>query len=187
MKNNTNTMNYFKQNKISTWIIVILLATNVSTITTILVNKNLNKQVSQNSVEIIIPDNGLGRFFRDELDLTMDQHQQFRSFRQDYHINASKITKQLKGKRSEMLNELLAENSDTNNLHQIAYEIGELHRELKHQTFEYYLNLKDICTESQRRKLFSIFNSMQNSEWELKCRQDTSGSRGPGYRKFKNQ
>ena len=180
-------MNYFKQNKILTWIIIILLATNVSTIATILINKNLNKQASQNTEEIVVPDNGLGRFFRDELGLTRDQHQQFRSLRIDYHINARKIAVQLKAERSEMLNELSAENSDTNNLHQIAAEIGELHRELKHLTFEYYLDLKEICTENQREKLFSIFNSMQNSEWELKFRRDSSDVRGPGYRRFKNQ
>ncbi len=180
-------MNYFKKNKISTWIIIILLATNVSTIATILVNKYQNKQASQNSVEIVIPDNGLGRFFRDELDLTRDQHQQFRLFRHNYHLNASKIANQLKDERSQMLNELSSENSDTNNLHQIADEVGELHRELKHLTFEYYLNLKNICTENQRMKLFNIFNSMQNSKWELKFRRDSSDVRRPGYRQFKNQ
>ncbi|MCD4736712.1 MAG: periplasmic heavy metal sensor [Bacteroidales bacterium] len=180
-------MNYFKQNKISTWVIIILLATNISTITTVLYNKNQNKQASQNPEEIIIPDDGLGRFFRDELNLTRDQHQQFRSYRQNYHINASKITGQLHEKRSEMLNELSVENSDTKYLHQIAEEIGDLHKELKHLTFEYYLNLKDICTESQRKKLFSIFNSMQNSEWELKCSKDSLDVPEPGYRKFKNR
>ena len=180
-------MNYFKQNKISIWIIIVLLATNVSTITTVLYNKNQNKKESQNSVEIVVPDNGLGRFFRDELDLTGDQHQQFRSFRLDYHINARKIAVLLKAERSEMLNELSVENSDTTKLHQIADEIGELHKELKHLTFEYYLNLKNICTSDQREKLFSIFNSMQNSEWELKFRKDNTDVRGPGNRKFKNQ
>jgi len=177
-------MNYFKKNKISTWIIIILLATNISTITTVLYNKNQIKQAIQNSEEIFVPDNGLGRFFRDELDLTRDQHEQFRSFRQDYHLNARKIAKQLKEERSEMLKELSEEKSDTNKLHQIADEVGELHRELKHLTFEYYMNLKGICTESQREKLFGIFNAMQNSEWELKFRKDSSGFRGPAYRRM---
>lgn len=179
-------MNYFKQNKISTWVIIILLATNVSTIATILYNKSTGKKSVRDSEEIFIPDRGLGRFFRDELDLTIDQHRQFRSFRQDYHIKASKITRQLKEKRSEMLNELSAGNSDTNNLLLIADEIGELHKELKHLTFEYYLNLKEICNENQREKLFAIFNSMQNSEWELRCRKDTLRVRRQGYRKLGN-
>ena len=180
-------MNYFKKNKILTWIIIILLATNISTIATILYNNNLNKENSQSSEEIVIPDSGLGRFFREELDLTMDQHRQFRSFSQDYHIDASKIAKQLQKKRSEMLNKLSTENPDTNNLYQIADEIGLLHRELKHLTIEHYLDLKNICNEQQRAGLFKVFKTMHNSKWELKCRKDTSRARVKGYRKFKNQ
>ena len=180
-------MSYFKQNKILTWIIIILLATNISTIATILYNNNLNQKNSQSSEEIVIPDSGLGRFFREELNLTMDQHRQFRSFRQDYQKDASKIDKQLQKKRSEMLNELSSVNPDTNNLYQIANEIGLLHRELKHLTIEYYLNLKNICNEQQRDDLFKVFKTMHNSKWELKCSKDTSRTRMQGYRKFKNQ
>ena len=179
-------MNYFKQNKILSWIIIILLATNISTIATILYNNNLNEKNSQSSEEIIIPDSGLGRFFREELDLTTHQHQQFRSFRQGYQTDASKIVKQLQKKRSEMLNELSTENPDTNNLYQIANEIGLLHRELKYMTIEYYLNLKNTCNEQQRAGLYKVFKTMHNSKWELKCRKDTSRTRTKGYRKLKN-
>ena len=173
-------MDYFKKNKILIWVIIILLATNIATIATVIYHVYIIENNIRKPERIVIPDYGLGRFFREELNLTREQQQQFRSFRQNYRLQASKIIKQMQEKRLEMLDELSVENSDTVRLHQIADEIGAFHRELKHLTFEYYLNLKDICNDQQRDKLFRMFKAMQNSEWELKCRRDTfaPGSHG---------
>ena len=178
-------MNYFKKNKILIWIIIILLATNIATITTIIYHSYTDDYNTYKPEKIRIPDYKLGRFIRDELDLTKEQHEQFRSFRKDFHVEASKIAKQLKTKRSEMLNDLSVENSDTIRLHEIADEIGLLHRELKHLTFEYYLNLKNICNEQQRADLYKVFKTMHNSKWELKCRKDSSKQGSLGKRKFR--
>ncbi|MCD4746295.1 MAG: hypothetical protein K8R58_08345 [Bacteroidales bacterium] len=91
-------MNYFKKNKILIWIIIILLATNIATITTIIYHSYTDDYNTYKPEKIRIPDYKLGRFIRDELDLTKEQHEQFRSFRKDFHIEASKIAKQLKTK-----------------------------------------------------------------------------------------
>lgn len=152
------------------WIIVILALTNISIVGTI-VNRVYfqDNRVQNNKLDPIdIPESHLGRFFRDALDLTYDQHQEFRNFRQNFHEQANVITLKMQVKRNQIINELGKENSDKIYLDSLAHEIGYLHTELKHLTFEYYLEMKNVCTPEQTEKLFHIFKAMINQEIEMK-------------------
>ncbi len=152
------------------WIIIILAVTNISTIGTIIYNAHFrqNGPVNNQSGQIQVPNDHLGRFFRDELNLTYEQHQQFRVLRQKFHSDANAITDEMQVNRNEIMFELKKSKSDTAYLHMRAKDIGKLHEELKHKTFEYYLGMKNICNDEQKRKLFMIFSSMSNSEGEIK-------------------
>ena len=159
-----------KYNKsILIWIIVILAAVNISTIGTIVYRVYFQRNTIQNnnSVQIDIPDSHLGRFLRDELNLNYKQHQQFRDFRQKFHQQANILTNKMQVKRNELMTELGKENSDTIYLQTLAREIGNLHTELKQLTFEYYLEMKNVCTPEQKEKLFQIFLAMTNQKAEI--------------------
>ena len=43
-----------------------------------------------------------------------------------------------------------------------AKEIGNLHTELKQLTYNYYLEMKNICSDEQKKKLLMIFKTMTN-------------------------
>ena len=152
------------------WIIVILAVTNISTIGTIAyrVYFQENTAAIEEEEEIEVPDGRKGRFFRDELGLDNEQHLKFRAFRRNFHRQANRITHELNIKRSDLIAELGKENTDTTALHTLASEIGNLHTDLKHLTFEYYLEMKDVCNDEQNKKLFRIFNAMINSEADMK-------------------
>ena len=152
------------------WIIVILALTNISTIATIVYHSYFSQDTIQknNSQQIEIPDSRLGRFFKEELNLNYEQHQQFRSFRQKFHREANILADEMQVKRNELMIELRKEKSDSISLDKLAREIGNLHSELKHLTFEYYLEMKNVCTDEQKEKLFQIFNSMTNQGAEFK-------------------
>ncbi len=152
------------------WIIVILALTNLSTIGTILYRAYFQESTVQydNSEHIEIPNSRIGRFFRDELNLNYEQHQQFRNFRQKFHREANILADEMQLRRNELMIELRKEKSDSICLHKLAREIGNLHSELKHLTFEYYLEMKNVCTDEQKEKLFQIFNSMTNQGNEFK-------------------
>ncbi len=152
------------------WIIVILAATNISTVGTIVYHVYFQENTVQknSSVQINIPDNHLGRFLRDELNLNSEQHQQFRNFRQNFHEQANLLTRKMQVKRNEMMAELEKVNSDTIHLGKLAKEIGNMHTELKHLTFEYYLEMKNICSDEQKEKLYQIFKAMVNQDAEIK-------------------
>ena len=147
-------------------IIVFLVVLNLSTIGTIIYHIYSSKEEEGNEVvveQVDVPDRGLGRFFRQQLNLTSEQHVRFRNFRREFHAKANKVTNELQEKRDEFMNELGKEQSDIERLHELSKEIGELHAELKHLTFEYYLQMKNICDKEQQQKLYIIFRSMMNS------------------------
>ena len=160
-----------KYNKsILIWIIVILAVTNISTIGTIVYRVYFQQKTVQNnnSVQIDIPDSHLGRFLRDELNLNHEQHQQFRTFRQKFHQQANILTIEMQVKRNEVMVELGKENSDTVYLQSLARELGNFHTKLKQLTFEYYLEMKNVCTPEQKEKLFHIFLATINQKADIK-------------------
>ena len=168
-------------NKILISVIVFLAILNLSTIITIVYHLN-SPENSKNIVldkQVNIPDKRLGRFFKEQLNLTPQQHVQFRTFRQNFHHNANGITNRLQLKRNEFMIELEKDTSETETLNSMAAEIGNLHTELKHITFAYYIQMKDICTKEQQKKLHDIFWSMMNCDDENEIpsslRKETNG------------
>jgi Spy/CpxP family protein refolding chaperone len=153
------------------WLIVILLATNISTIGTIFYHIYFQERPplpERPGRELVIPEGHLGRFFRDEMNLTPQQHRQFRDFRQHFHYKADVLVQNMQERRNEMFDELAKENPDTVYLNQLANQIGDLHGQLKRLTYEFYLQMKGVCNPDQQRKLHFIFSEMMNDRAGMK-------------------
>lgn len=153
-----------RNTKILTGIIVLLILLNLTIVGTILYNKSgiINYKV-QNNKEIAMPNNHLGRYFRDELNLTNKQHIEFQNIRHQYHENSDSIIEKMDKNRNDLLTELGKEKSDTITLNKLSQDLGSLHIELKKLTIQYYLNMKEVCNEKQKVKLFQTFKAMVNS------------------------
>ena len=63
-----------------------------------------------------------------------------------------------------MLREMTAEKSDARKLEKLSDSMGNLHAELKKETFKYYLNLKSICNADQRKELEDLFSIIFTSD-----------------------
>ncbi len=176
-------MKIFTKKYLIIGLIVLLVAMNISTIVTLWLQKKsqlLPPPVEDSGIEI--PDQHLGRFFREQLNLSPEQFEKFRNFRQAYHANARKHIQIMGDLRVKMLQEMAKEKPDTSNLHQVALEIGQQHTALKKLTFDYYLNLKSVCNQEQEQRLFQIFNAMQQSEVHIRGRMRNRHMRPPGPR-----
>lgn len=165
------------------WVIVILLATNLSMAITFLYHKQQDKRSLKQTEEskIEVPAEQRTRFFREQLNLSLEQVNQFRDLNRNYNRTARDITFQLEKLRTEMVEELGKQEPDRELLNTLTKTIGELHAQLKNATIEYYLGMKTACDESQKVKLNEIFKSMlkQNEDVKLPGRQ---GRYGRGYR-----
>jgi Spy/CpxP family protein refolding chaperone len=151
------------------WIIVILVATNLSTIASFYYHrsKELKSEQAEKKDQTNIPGEQRTRFFRDQLNLDTAQIEQFREINRTFNRTARGIEMNLAQLREDMINELGTQNPDSARLAQIAIEIGENHRELKQVTSTFYLNMKIICTAEQQEKLHGIFKSMLNKDSQI--------------------
>ncbi len=170
-------MNADNQHRILIWIIVILVATNLSTIGSFYYHRitELKAAAIKQDEQTTIPGDQRTRFFRDELNLNPDQLDQFREINRTFNRTARGIEMNLAQLREDLINELGAQHSDTTRLDKIATEIGENHRELKQVTTTFYLNMKKICNTAQQAKLNSIFQSMLNKDSQVNLPQQGNG------------
>lgn len=155
--------------RILIWIIVILVATNLSTIGSFYYHRisELKAAEVKQDEQTNIPGEQRTRFFRDELNLDADQIDQFREINRTFNRTARGIEMNLAQLREDMIKELGTQNPDSILLSRIAIEIGENHRELKQVTTIFYLNMKKICTSEQQAKLHEIFQSMLNKDTRI--------------------
>ena len=159
-------MNDTNKYRILIWIIVILIATNLSTIGSFYYHRitELQAATSKQEEQTTFPGEQRTRFFRDELNLSNEQIDQFREINRSFNRTARNIETNLAQLRENLINELGTQNPDSIRLNLLAIEVGNNHRELKQVTTTFYLNMKKICTVEQQAKLHEIFQSMLNKD-----------------------
>lgn len=159
-------MNPNTKNRILIWIIVILVATNLSTIGSFYYHRTMEIKIAETKLEEpkTIPGEQRTRFFRDQLNLNAEQLNQFRDINRTFNRTARGIEMNLAQLREDLIKELGSQNPDSTRLSQMAIEVGDNHRELKHVTTAFYLSMRKICTEEQQAKLHEIFQSMLNKD-----------------------
>ncbi|MFW5658209.1 MAG: Spy/CpxP family protein refolding chaperone [bacterium] len=166
-------MNLFKNHKIITWAIIVLLIMNLFALGTIIYHIR-----SENVAIQPAPQPGTGnaqQIITRELNLSPEQFDRFKEYRQRYMIKSREIVRELNEQRQMMLDELSEDNPDSVYLNEIAKTIGILHQQLKEETIVNFLNLKSICTPEQQEKLEHLFRKMMEMEGPFR--------RGPGHRK----
>jgi len=161
-----------KQNTYRTliWVIVVLLATNLSMGISFLYHKQHDKNQAEKVQEtnIEMPAEQRTKFFREQLNLQPGQLDKFRDWNREFNRTGWSITHELEDLRMQMITELGKELPDSSSLETISNQIGKLHTELKKITIEYYMNMKTECNEEQKKKLNEIFMSMLQKNEDVK-------------------
>ena len=157
--------------KILIWIIIILLMVNLSIVGTIIYNSKINSQENTVSYKqnVDFSDKGLCQFLIDDLKLNTIQKEKYNKYKNEYLKNARQITSLLQNERIKLMDEMSAEKSDTVYLNTISEKIGDYHKELKKMSYNFYLNVKEICNKKQKEQLSQIFYKMTNNCSNKKC------------------
>ncbi|HDR52046.1 MAG TPA: periplasmic heavy metal sensor [Mariniphaga anaerophila] len=165
--------------RILIWVIVILVATNLSMGFSFLYHKQQDKKLAEQTEQeaIELPAQQRTRFFREQLNLEPQQMEIFRELNRDFNRSAWQINHQLERLRVEMVREMGRENPDRQKLGGISDEIGDLHTRLKNETIDYYLSMKKVCNPEQQTKLNEIFLSVLEGSEDVRLPQ-----RGRRYR-----
>jgi len=173
-------MNATNKYRILIWIIVILVATNLSTIGSFYYHRISESKEPKVEDQQAIPGEQRTRFFRDQLNLNADQINQFREINRTFNRTAREIEMNLAQLREDMITELGTQNPDITRLNRMATEVGNNHRELKQVTTTFYLDMKKICSTEQQAKLHEIFQSMLNKDNQVNLPQP--GNQGGRWR-----
>ena len=155
--------------RILSWILIVLLATNLSMAVSFMWFRH-NQKVSIRNIDGIkseMPAEQRTRFFREQLNLDFNQLDTFRTLNRNFNFNAHGITMQLERLRIEMVTELGNENPDISKLDSLTIKIGSLHTGLKNLTVDYYLGMKNVCSKKQKEKLNAIFMSALRATDEI--------------------
>ena len=155
--------------RILIWVIVILVATNLSMGLSFWYHKNQDKKAAAAMTEeqVQMPSEQRTRFFRDQLNLSMDQVEVFRNLNRKYNQNARRISNELELLRVEMVEELDKDAPSEELLDSISTKIGELHTKLKKETIDYYLGMKAECDSAQQEKLKEIFITVSKTKEDV--------------------
>lgn len=141
-------------------LIIFLFLINISALTTILIRRNQMVRVPERERQIHEPDRRMARGIRNEFNFSDHQFAKFGeinkdSFRKNYHL-----IKGIDSIRFIILEELSLENPDQEKLDSLVFEAGQLHMQLKRNTINHFLQLKEICTPKQEQVLLRMFNMM---------------------------
>lgn len=164
------------------WAVIILAVLNITTFITIgyhVYNQNKTEVItdttSTKSANSVVNYNG--RYFKEYLGSNVEQMEKFRQFNPTFRQEVKTIILELKEKRTQMFNTMIKPNPDTIFLNQNAENIGNLHSKLKKITYQYYLNIKEICDKKQQVKLDTLFKELFINELPIPF----PGKGGPGF------
>jgi len=171
------------KNQLMIWAIVVLVILNLTTIVTVFYYRNINNRKATVKEESTVQSENAsmrfsGRWFRDQLNLSNEQMDRFRTFNPIFRQQVRDINIELNNLRGKMLDEMSAGDHDTAKLNSLADSIGYLHADLKVLTYKYYLDFKEICNKEQKEKLDSLFGEMFAADGQT----GKYGQRGPNGR-----
>ena len=154
------------------WAVAVLAILNLATIGTIVFNRyKFSKQISFAGSRQKMNENRSvqysGRFFREKLNFSPEQMEKFSEYNPGFRQGVRNINIELAQKRNQMLRELSLKDVDTLKLNQLADSVGLLHVSLKKMTFQYYLDLKQICEPEQEKKLEKLFKEILSGDVQM--------------------
>lgn len=144
------------------FIIVFLLGTNIAIIA--MYQRHLNHERKVQQHRLAMPDEQLGRYFRDVLELNDDQIVKFRDFRQTYNRSANGVLSEMQQIRMNMMEVLHSTSPKRDQLSSLSDRLGEKHKDLKELTFDYYINMQSVLDNEQQEIMIDIFQAMLTSE-----------------------
>jgi len=144
------------------WVVVLLLATNLSMAVSFFYHKKQDclEEAKGEEITTEVPLERSTNFFREQLDLRPAQMDSFRELNREYNRKSHAVARELEALRYDMIRELGKENANQDSLYRITSEIGKRHMELKNSTIDYYQRMKEICSPQQCRRLNEVFMSM---------------------------
>ncbi len=156
--------------KILIWLVIALAILNIATILTIFYHGKQIKHryfLSRGMSMHVQPHEFQGYFLINKLNFNKEQLEQFHKINYYFKNSSVEIAGQMNDNRLGIINELKKGKTDTIELFNYARKIGDLHYKLKKNLAIYLLELKNICTPSQKDTLLQVLSNLNTKEQEI--------------------
>jgi Spy/CpxP family protein refolding chaperone len=147
-------MDLINQNKFKNWLIIVLLAINLITVSVIWMQIT-NKNVQQPGAQDNRPSESVN-LLKKALDLNEGQTKQLEKMRNDQFDQSKKYNDRLNDLKKQLAEELFKESPDTTLANSKAKEIGDLQSKVESIRFNNFKELLAICSPEQKEKLKPI-------------------------------
>lgn len=169
-------MNIFNNNRPVFWILIFLVLINIAAMATYFIY--LRKQANET---LTGPGLKRGIVLQQELALTPDQSLAVNKINATYQASSEPIVEDIREKKSELLEELSKEDTDSAVLTKLTNDIVIEQKKLQMANIKQFLDLKKVCTPEQTLKLSQIYAGLYGFEQKGKGNGQGKGS-GKGYR-----
>ena len=144
------------------WAIIVLFLMNAVTLGTIIWhNYKQERQADSTSTVSSLPGNPInGRFFRQILGFDNEQMSAFQEANHQFRPQTMALTLSIDSLKTEMFTEMKKQVPDTLKLAILSKQIGDMHAQLKEETYRFYLKLKLVCNEQQQLQLEKVFEPL---------------------------
>lgn len=150
-------MNFFIKRRVSFWIILFLLFTNIATISTIVYHRYKYK----NSSRIHNPQCRLKEFVKSDLNFSIEQQKRLDSVKNILRTKRKIILENISKAQHSLFKELATTTSNEIVLDSLNIMISRYTGEMSKLALHQFVAVKGICNESQKQKLAVFFKSMQ--------------------------
>lgn len=150
-------MNFFLKKRISFWVILFLLFTNIATISTIVYHRNKFRK----SMHFRNPYHRLNEFVNEELKLSEAQQKKLESVKDSLHSSRKLRFDKISKAQQSMCLELANNNSNLKILDSLNTQISINIAQMSKTTLQYFIAVKNVCDDSQKQKLCYFFKQVQ--------------------------
>ncbi len=163
-------MNFFHRNRFIFWVLIILVAINISALVSFFL---FSKPPA--AAPCCSPEEQQCIAFRDELNLSADQNQQVTAINKVYTESAEPIAATIKEMRASILTELEKESPDTLQLNTFVAQLAVLQMKIQKENIKQFSALKRVCTPDQAQRLSALYRDlygcpMQNGQMKHRYR-----------------
>lgn len=169
-------MDIFKRERMTQWIIVLLVILNLFTMATLWVQRGKDQPLPLPPGDERRQGHGVLEFLEMELDLSEDQTQRLEALRSRHHEERFQTEKLMLDKRREYMRLVTENNPDTAKVNRLARQLGEIQAKMEGLTFQHFTEIKALCTPEQKDQ----FNRLMR---EVLDRQPPPGHRPEGRRR----
>jgi Spy/CpxP family protein refolding chaperone len=143
-------MEQINQNKFVKWVIIVLLAVNIVTVSIIWIQSVQKKEPIPTDA---LPPQRTVELMQNAIGLTDEQTKQFAIMREEHFAKRRMVETQIPSLNRQIFEEMFSEKKDTEKINSLLSQIAEKSAEIEKLRIEHFTQLAEICSREQKAKL----------------------------------